>query len=701
MSDVAYQLGIDVGGTFTDLVASDAKGQLVSAKTPTTSEDESLGILVGIDQIGERFGVDRRELLRATEVIVLGTTIATNTMLEYNGSVTGLICTKGFRDMIELRRSYRENLFDLAYPPPVPICRRQRRLGVSERIDYAGEVVIPLDEDEVRKAAGKLKALGVEAVAVCLLFSHVNPVHEHRVREIVRDEMPDCYVTLSCEIHPEIREFERVSTVLVNAYTTPRFRAYLERLSQMLADSEFDVDRLLIVQSNGGVLPAAAAADRGVAAVRSGPAGGMVAAAHVGRLCGTANVIGVDMGGTSYDVSLIRDGIPQVRKDAWVSRYRVGLPMLDIHAIGAGGGSIGWLDAAGALHVGPRSAGATPGPACYGKGGAEPTVTDADLMLGYLDPGFFLGGRIQLHSDLAEKAIGEKLAEPMGRDVLEAAIGILRMVNNNMNNGVRYVSVARGHDPRDFALMAFGGAGAVHAAMQAQDLGVSRVLVPKDASVFCALGALISDLRVSLTHAFFTRRDELSLDELNDVFAMLDRRANETVMHDSVSAVTSERFLDMRYVGQAHEVTVPVSAPGERVGGGDFEQAVSRFHELHDLLYAFKNVENDIEVLNVRYELVGIRASQNGTVRELEVAVDPDLAFTGSRAAFFEVDGAFKALDTPVFSGEKVKPGNSIRGPAIIEEPFTTIVVCPGQRARLNEHLVYEIEPRVGRSAEG
>ena len=500
---MAFQIGIDVGGTFTDFVATDGRRRPVTCKTATVPEDQAAGILTGLEEVAGRYGADPDELLAATDVILLGTTVATNTLIEYSGSRVGLICTKGFRDVIELRRSYRENLFDLRYPPPVPICRRQRRLGVSERIDYKGDVVIPLDEEETRGAARRLRELGVDAVAVCFLFAHVNAAHEQRAAEILAEELPEAYVTLSSEVLPEVREFERLSTTLVNAYTTPGLSGYLGQLRTRLGERGFSGD-LLITQSNGGVVDAETAAERGVAAVRSGPASGVVAAGHLGRLCGARNVIGVDMGGTSYDVSLVRDGTPQLRSDSWVSRYRVALPMLDIHAIGTGGGSIGWLDAAGALHVGPRSAGAEPGPACYGNGGSEPTVTDVDLVLGYLGPGL-LGGEVPLHRELAERAIEDRIARPLGMDVTEAAIGMLRVVNTDMNNGVRYVTVARGHDPRDFALVAYGGAGAVHAGMQAPDLGVSRVLVPKNASVFCALGALTSDLKVSLTHAYYAR----------------------------------------------------------------------------------------------------------------------------------------------------------------------------------------------------
>jgi N-methylhydantoinase A len=452
------------------------------------------------------------------------------------------------------------------------------------------------------------------------------------------------------------------------------------------------------MQSHGGVVGAELAAERGVSAVRSGPAGGVVAAAHIGRLCGVDDLIGIDMGGTSYDVSLIHKGIPQVRQDTWVSRYRVAVPMLDIHAIGAGGGSIAWLDDAGALHVGPQSAGALPGPACYGRGGKAPTVTDADVVLGYLDADSFLGGRLRLDPNLSRTAVEDDVAHPLGWSVEEAAIGILRVVNNNMNNGVRFVSIARGHDPREFALVAFGGAGAVHACMQAQDLRISRVLVPRDASVFCALGAAISDLRISLTHPFFARGAQLEVAALNEIWNGLRKQAAVTLRHSahSLRETRDFRFIDARYLGQAHEVTVPVESANRSLGGDELAAAVERFHDLHEALYAFKNPDQEIEVLNLRYDLVGVRAKPEAPVLSLEDSVDPAAAYETSRPVHYEVDGRFRPLETPVFAGPRLRPGNVVTGPAVIHEPYTTVVVCPGQRARLNEHLVYEVETGAG-----
>ena len=378
---MSYRIGIDVGGTFTDFVAVNTDQQMYSGKTPTIAADEAASVFGGLEQIAAHFDISLQTLLAETDPIVLGTTVVTNTMLEFAGANIGLITTKGFRDVIELRRGYKESLFDIRLPPPHPIVERGTRLGVTERIDASGRIVTPLDEAEVHTALDHLRGVGVEAVAVCLLFSFVNPVHERRVRDIIHEIDPNLFVTLSSDVLPQVREFERVSTTVVNAYTSPKLRAYLEQLSARLEAQGFR-GGLFLMQSNGGMMDIGFAREHGVDAVLSGPSGGVVAATFLGEQSGYKNIITADMGGTSYDVCLIKDSTPEVGVDNWISRYRVAVPLIDIHTSGAGGGSIAWLDDAGALRVGPRSAGAQPGPACYGRGGTEPTVTDADLVLG-------------------------------------------------------------------------------------------------------------------------------------------------------------------------------------------------------------------------------------------------------------------------------------------------------------------------------
>jgi N-methylhydantoinase A len=686
---MAFQIGIDVGGTFTDLVVGDGNGQVIKTKSPSTPGDESAGILNGLGDAAKTFGLERPALLGDCEVIVLGTTAVTNAMLEYDGAITGLITTGGFRDIIELRRSYREHLFDIRLPAPHPIVPRQRRLGVSERIDYQGRIEIPLDEDEVRAAVSRLAELEVESIAVCLLFSFLNPVHERRVRELVAEQLPDVPVTLSCEVLPQVREFERLSTTLVNAYTRPKIQKYLHSLRTRLADDGFRGE-LFVMHSNGGMVGVDYASEHSVELLLSGPAGGVVAGAEVSALSGYRDVITVDLGGTSYDVCLVEDSNPASGTEQWVSRYRIGTPMVDVHTVGAGGGSIAWIDDGGALRVGPQSAGAFPGPVCYGRGGTEPTVTDADLVLGYISPDYFLGGRMKLDVDAARATIQERIATPLGLDVMEAASGIFRIVNNSMSNAIRHVTVARGQDPRDFALCVFGGAGAIHAGAQAPDLGIKTILVPKAASVLSALGNQMANFKITKVRSFIRRTDDISLPELNEVFAeMLDLAERDLGRQDKVAETISQRYMDVRYQGQTHEVTVPIRSRTRRMTELNLATALNEFHQMHEQLYSFKRPEQRSEVLNLRVDLIGKRETTS-LKSEAFGPEDPTEALRGHRQVFFlGLDGF---ADTPVYDGEKIAPGHLISGPAIIEEPDTTIVVYPGQEAMADHYRTYVIE---------
>jgi N-methylhydantoinase A len=565
---VGYKIGIDVGGTFTDLVYTDGADSIGVVKTPTTPENQAIGVIAGIKKIAAREGMTARELLVKTDLIIHGTTVATNTMLEFNGAKTGLITTKGFRDDIEIRRGYKENIFNPRLPAPVPIARRRHRLTVNERIDREGKALVPLDEAEAVRAARKLKEAGVESIGVCLFFGFLNPAHEKRIAGIIRREYPEAYVSLSHEVLPQIREFERVSTTLVNAYTSPKLKRYLESLEHELKESGFESE-FFVMLSNGGIMNAAYAGDYSVYSLFSGPAGGVVACSQlIGDLCNEPNLITVDMGGTSYDISLIRNGKPTVTTNYWVSRYRVAAPMLDVHTIGAGGGSIAWVDAGGALHAGPQSAGAVPGPACYGKGGKEPTVTDANVLLGFLDPENFLGGEIKLDRKAAENAVNEKVARPLGLDLIQAASGIFRIVNNNMANGIRVVSVQRGYDPRDFVLVAFGGNGALHAGMQARELGIRKVIVPRIATAFSARGLLSSNIVINKMRTHLGRSDDYSLDKMNSLLTEMreeiesnlpaSRRKRSGFMGEALNNC----FVDMHYKGETHEITVPLKSSG-------------------------------------------------------------------------------------------------------------------------------------------
>jgi N-methylhydantoinase A len=679
-----YQLGVDVGGTFTDFVATDG-GEVFKGKVSSRPDDEASAVLEAIGVAAKHFELSRGQLLAATETIVLGTTVVTNTMLEYDGVPSALLTNDGFRDIIELRRGYKESLFDLHLEPPHAIVPRRYRRGIQGRIDYEGSEVTPLDEEQVRTAARELRDAGIQAIGVCFLFSFVNPSHELRTRDLILEEHPDCFVTLSCEVLPQIREFERVSTTAVNAYTSPKLRSYLQRLERTLRDEGF-VGALLVMQSNGGVMDVGYSSGRGVDAVLSGPSGGVVAAVWAGRRSGYTNLITADMGGTSYDVCLIHDGRPEVGVDRWVGRYRIAVPLVDIHTIGSGGGSLAWVDEGGALRVGPESAGAYPGPACYGRGGERPTVTDANLLLGYIDPGRFLGSSMELDVDAAEAAMAEHVAAPLGISAMDAAIGVSRLTNNSMSNALRYVSVSRGRDPRDYALMAFGGAGAIHAGVQAVDLGMRTVLVPRSASVLSALGGLVSDFKVSKIRSFVCDQGSADLDALNAVFETMTRDAEE--MLESASGARLDRYLDMRYHGQVQEVSVPLHSRTRRVTGVNLARALSDFHELHQQLYAFNRPEHPAQIVSLRVELTGARdiiaVEPQGFAEE-----DSEHARGRMREVFFEGSGF---VDTPYYEGERLRPGNVVSGPAVIHEADTTIVVYPGQEAMLDQFETYVIE---------
>jgi N-methylhydantoinase A len=683
-------MGIDVGGTFTDIVLQFEDGHTLQSKALSTPGNESEGVLDAIGAVADQAGLDVDALLTNTTVINFGTTVVTNAMLENKGVAVGLITTKGFRDIVELRRGWKEVMFDLKLPPPPTLVRRRWRLGVRERIDVDGEVVVPLDEDGVRDAADRLRDANIRSIAVCFLFSFVNPAHEQRARELIHEVIPDADIHISSEVSPKIREYERFSTTVVNAYVSPLLRNYLRRLTEQLSERGSSAD-LFVMQSNGGSVSPEIAGRMGCASLLSGPAAGVVAAARVGRACEAPNIIGMDMGGTSYDVSLVKDGVPETHSGGWFNRHWVGNPMLGIHTIGAGGGSIAWIDAGGALRVGPQSAGAQPGPACYGMGGADPTVTDAFLCLGYLNPSFFLGGRMPLFPDKAAAAVQSRIAEPLGMDIKEAAFSILRIVNNNMSNAIRYVSVAKGLDPRDFALMSFGGAGSITVGCQARDLSVGRILVPRAASVLCALGELWTDLKIS---QIVPMRSAATAVDLQDLTQRLNGIAKPYVDQftqvSGVDEVRRERAAEFYYEGQSHEILVPIETANGELTAESWASTLEKFHERHQELYAFQMRNKPIEMLSVAQDIVGVRPWEIGT-REASHAPWQN-ARKETRKVCFDIGGQARWLDTPILDGAQLASGYRFQGPAVIEEIDTTVVVAPDDVVTLNAYDVYVIE---------
>ena len=679
-----YRIGVDVGGTFTDVVLVH-DGQLTIDKHPTTPRDQSEGVLGAIRNLARGLDLELPTLLARTGTIVHGTTTADNTMIEMSGAVTGLVTSEGHRDEIEIRRGYKESIWDPALPPPNPICPRRQRYGVPERLDFEGRVVTPLDEDAVRRALRRMKKQGVESLAIVFLFSFVNPVHERRACEIAREELPDVMISVSHEVMPAAPEFERTSTTLVNAYVGPKIERYLGRLGLRLRESGF-TGELLIMQSNGGVMPGGYVAQKAVAVMGSGPAGGAIGAAAVARAGGITDFISVDMGGTSYDVSLVRGGEPEVKAGwNWHHRYLIGLPMVDVQTVGAGGGSIARVES-GTLKVGPQSAGAEPGPVCYGRGGTEPTVTDANVVLGYLNPDSFCGGSMRLDAAAAGAAIRDRVAVPLGMTLVQAADGIARIVNANMANAIRKASAQRGVDPRPLTLVVFGGNGPVHAGMQAAELGIRRILVPKLSPTFSALGLLLTDHVVDEMRSYVTPVGAVDLPRANALLTEMEAAARTALAGGKRRRVRCERLAALCYPGQTFDMSVPLAGRGPLTTAG-LAKTVERFHQMHEELHTYASRDQEPILRGLRVKAVAIEAKPALPTRRRTSRRATRL---GTRRAFFE--GAF--VPTPRYAGPELGPGQSLRGPAIVEEPFTTIVVYPGQHATIDPYGNYVIERR-------
>jgi N-methylhydantoinase A len=643
------RLGVDVGGTFTDVVIL-ADGRLITAKVPSTPSDQSEGVLAGV----EAADFDAADL----EAFAHGMTVATNALLERSGARLALVTTEGFRDVLEIGRQNRPSLYDLTRDRPPPLVPRELRFTVRERMGPEGEITA-LDEDDLARAVTAVREADVESVAVCLLFAFLHPEHERRVGEALRAELDGVHVSLSSEVLPEFREFERFATTAADAYLAPRLSAYLGQLAERASDAGLPAP--LVMQSSGGVVDLESAARQAAACVLSGPAGGVVGAAYAAAASGYEDVLTFDMGGTSTDVAPVIGGEAQTTTDSVVAGVPLKLPMVDVHTVSAGGGSIAWADAGGALRVGPQSAGAEPGPAAYGAGGEDPTVTDANLFLGYLEDGATLGGEVVLRRELAEDAL-ERLGSELGLDALETALGIVRVANAEMTRALRVISVERGLDPRDFALVAFGGAGAMHACALADELGMRTLIVPKAAGVLSALGLAISDVRRDYVEALLSPLDDLEADRLEGAFADLEKRGREDLDDPRLA-----RGADLRYRGQSFELTVDASEPDE---------LAVRFHDGHEQRYGYRMDEEPVELVNVR--LTATVAVEKPALHE--DATDDD-GRTGQRRASFEGDWT----EVEVFDRSRMGAGAEVAGPALVEFPEATCVVAPGWAGRVDE----------------
>ena len=668
------QIGVDIGGTFTDIVALDRSGRLALTKVPSTPKDLLDGITAAVTKVLALAGGKPGDVER----FVHGTTIATNAVLEQKGAVAALLTTEGFEDVLELGRMKRSRMYDLQMDPETPtfLAPRRRRIGIRERLDARGRVLVPLSEADVRAAVTRLRAQGVQAIAVCYLFSFVNPAHERRTREIIAEVAPEISVSLSSDVDPTFREYERLCVTAFDAYLGPVVKRYLAGLAETLHGLGVPAVPL-IMRSRGGIVSAALAAQQPVTLFLSGPAGGVIGAGVAAERAGVRDFVSLDMGGTSNDVALVREGKPLLAAEGSIGPYPVRTPMVDVNTIGAGGGSIAWIDAAGGLRVGPRSAGAEPGPACYGRGGEDATVTDASVVLGYLNPDRFAGGAMALDVGAAERAVAA-VGRRLGLDTVAAAAGIHRVINARMADQIRLVTIKRGYDPRQFALVVLGGAGPVHGAALAEDMGMAEVLVPEAPGVLAAFGLLAAAIEHHHARTLQARTDVADLADVNACLAELDAAGRARMRAEGVPAadVRVTYAADMRYVGQAYELEVPIEAPVVRERVPD---VLAAFHAVHERVYGYARTQQPVEFVNFRavhtYPLprpeVTAAARATGTLDDARV---------GSRRAYF---GAF--LPTPIYERSRLPLGARLAGPAIVEQTDTTTVVPPGVTALVDD----------------
>ena len=680
------RLAADIGGTFTDLVLMDEKGSLSVEKTPSTPDEFRRGVMTGVEKVlatvNSRDGdaID----LKDVEYFVHGATVVLNAVIQRKLPVTALLTTSGFRDVLEIMRTNNSQMYDMHYVKPKPLIPRRLRFEVAERVRHTGEVLTSLNEDDVRRVAGELREGGVVAVAVCFLHSYANPEHERRAREILAEECPEIVVCLSSEVAGEVREFERGSTTSINAATMPIIRSYLDQLNGDLRDLGLPRE-LYVMQSNGGVIRASSAQTLPVRTMLSGPSGGVVGGAYLANQIGLKDVVTLDMGGTSTDIGVVADGRAMTVDESKVDEWPILAPMIEILAIGAGGGSIAWLDSGGALRVGPQSAGALPGPVCYGQGGDEATVSDACLVLGRLDPDYFLGGEMSLDVDGAYRVIEKKLARPMGMNVHEAALGVVTVVTTNMAKAMRSTLIARGLDPRDFCLMAFGGAGGMVVGDLLKAGDINRAVVPNDPGALCAFGMLVTDFRHDLGATMVRPLSDVDGEEVVRLFTTLEKDAVGRLENDGVERgrITPERFVDVRYIGQEHYLKIPVESSSV-----DFERLRIDFNAAHERIYGYATPQFPCELVNLRVTAFGKVERPTIPRYSPRSSDDGPLIPVGNRKVHFETG----VLDTDIYKIESIRAGDRFDQPAVIEDPRSTFVVLPGQVAHVDEYRNVHVE---------
>jgi len=679
-------IGVDTGGTFTDLVYLRDNGELEISKLPSTPADFSQGVINVIDAIDEG-----RELLKHLDYFYHGTTVATNAMITGSGAKIGFITTMGHRDILPIMRiigrsagKSESELKQYSYSSkPVPIVPKSRIMEVHERIDYKGAVVVSLNEDSARKAVRNLVELGVEAIGVCFLWSFKNRSHEQRMREIIKEEAPGLHVSISCDIAPAMREYERSATTAVNAHIAPLLTSYLGELQEKLRARGLK-SPVYVMQSMGGSMLASDADRRSVNTLASGPAGGVVASKFLGKMLGHQNIICADVGGTSFDVGLVVDGEPVITSTSTIRQYTLLAPTIDIVSIGAGGGSIGWVDH-GRLKVGPQSAGADPGPACYGRGGENPTVTDADVVLGYIDPDYFLGGQFKLDRALAEKAIEEKVARPLNMSVRDAASGMIEIANHHMSDLIRKMTIERGYDPREFVVYGFGGAGPLHGGAFGRELGVKEVIFPLGniASAFSALGLAVSDL-TTVTQLSDLALAPFDLEVFENHFEAIEEEAikNLTAGGTGKGKTTLQRIVELRYKGQVHQVDTPV--PMGKITNDVLDKVLQEFEARYERLFGRGSGFREAGIELVTYRVLGTTRVQDVSIQEVKQGgADPTSARIGVESLYWRELG--EEAKTCIY-GDDLRPGMLFDGPAIIRFKSTTGLIHPGQRARMDSY---------------
>ena len=678
-----YRLSIDTGGTFTDFTVADETGAIAKAKVPS-SRDVRAFMSQGLHTLSAELGLDAGEFLQRVALLIHGTTVPLNTLLQSRGPVMGLLCTEGFRDTLEIRLGYREVRYDLTYETPPPLVPRHLRLPLRERIDRDGEVLIPLHPEDVVRAAEVFERHHVGAIAVCLLWSFLNPVHERQARELLAERLPGTPTWLSSEVCPEIREYERTSTTVVNGYVAEAFAAHQDRLEGFLRSEGFGGE-IRYLQSNGGLAGGRIMREQPVAALFSGPAAGPAAGLEFAERYGHRSAIVVDMGGTSFDACLVTDARAETRSVFTVGGHRVRSPAISVETIGAGGGSIATVER-GLLAVGPGSAGAEPGPACYDRGGTRATVTDANLILGYINAEALLGGALSLRPERAAQAVRRHVADPLGLSVERAALGIFEVVNRNMADALRAMTLGIGRDPRDYVLVVGGGAGPVHAGVLARMAGIQRVVVPRVAAELCAFGGLVCNLRHDYRRSCASRGEHLEPARLNRLLEEMEQEGRDELHREGASPedIVVTRVLDMRYKDQTHETPVDVTDLG--LDEETMPALLARFHEVYFDLYRYTQRGQACEIINARVTVIA-KAPPVALQPVAASGVPLSAVIVGSRRIRLPDTG--EAVRVPVYASSSLGAGHALSGPAIVEEPDTTIVVFPGWRLEVTPHPAY------------